>query len=112
MPGLLHAQFLYAGRPSARIRRIDVSRARQHPGVRAVITQDDLPLNRYGMSVKDRTLFAAGVVRFDAEIVAAVAAETPEAAAAALGSWRPRIFWRPGQSGAARCTRACHAGRA
>jgi CO/xanthine dehydrogenase Mo-binding subunit len=84
MPGLLHAKFLYAGRPSARIRRIATARARRHPGVRAVITQDDLPLNRYGLSVKDRTLFATSVVRFDAEIIAAVAAETPEAAAEAL----------------------------
>jgi CO/xanthine dehydrogenase Mo-binding subunit len=84
MPGLLHARFLYAGRASAQIRRIDAARARRHPGVRALITQDDVPPNRYGISVKDRTLFAAGVVRFDAEIVAAVAAETPEAAAKAL----------------------------
>jgi CO/xanthine dehydrogenase Mo-binding subunit len=84
MPGLLHARLLYAGRPAARICAIDVSRARQHPGVLAVVTQADLPLNRYGLSVKDRTLFAHEVVRFDAEVVAAVAALTPQAADEAL----------------------------
>jgi CO/xanthine dehydrogenase Mo-binding subunit len=86
LPGLLHAAFRYAGRPSARITRIDTARAREHPGVYAVIIQADLPLARYGMSVRDRTLFAHEVVRFDGEVIAAVAAESPEAAreAAAL----------------------------
>ena len=85
LPAMLHARFLYPGRPAARIIRIDTAPARRHRGVRAVLTQDDLPLNRYGLSVKDRTLFASEVIRFDAEIVAAVAAETPEAADEALG---------------------------
>ena len=43
------------------------------PGVFAVLTQDDVPDVRFG-SVADRTLFATDVVRFEGEVVAAVAA--------------------------------------
>lgn len=80
LAGLLHARFLYAEHPHARIRSIDVSKAAALPGVHAVITQADVPQVRYGMFVKDRTLFADGIVRFEAEIVAAVAAQTAEIA--------------------------------
>ena len=70
-------------------------------GVFAVLTQDDVPDVRYGPFVKDRTLFARDVVRYEGEIVAAVAALTPEIAQrrrrrdrgrvrAAAGRQRPR----------------------
>jgi CO/xanthine dehydrogenase Mo-binding subunit len=78
--GLAHAAFVYAGHPHARILSIDTSEARSLPGVLAVLTQEDVPPVRYGMFVKDRTLFARDVVRFEGEIVAAVAASTPELA--------------------------------
>lgn len=86
--GLLHAKFVYAGHAHARIIAIDTTAAAQMPGVHAVLTQADAPLVRYGMFVKDRTLFAHEVVRFEAEIVAAVAADTPEHAAAAAAAVR------------------------
>jgi CO/xanthine dehydrogenase Mo-binding subunit len=75
-----------AGRSDARIRRLDTGRARAIPGVLAVLTADDVPDRRYGSFdfVLDRTLFARDVVRFEGEVVAAVAALTPEIAAAAL----------------------------
>ena len=84
--GMLHAKFRYADHTHARITRIDTTRARALPGVFAVITHDDVPDVRYGAFVQDRTLFAKDVVRFEGEIVAAVAALTPEIAeqAAAL----------------------------
>ena len=50
----------------------------------AVITQADVPDVRYGPYIKDRTLFASDVVRYEGEIVAAVAALTPELAQAAV----------------------------
>lgn len=81
--GLLHAAFVYAGRPHARIVSIDTTAAATMPGVHAVLTAADAPPVRYGMFVQDRTLFATDVVRFEAEIVAAVAADTAEHAAAA-----------------------------
>jgi len=85
-PGLAHARLLLAGRAHARILRIDTTRARALPGVLAVLTADDVPNRRYASFdfVADRTLFARDVVRFEGEVVAAVAALTPEAAAAAV----------------------------
>ena len=83
LPGMLHAAFLHAGVARARVRRLDVGAARALPGVLAVMTQRDVPTVRYGAAVQDRTLFADGVVRFEGEILAAIAALTPEIAARA-----------------------------
>ena len=87
-PGLAHARLLLAHRAHARIVRLDTTRARSLPGVLAVLTQDDVPDRRYGSFdyVLDRTLFARDVVRFEGEVVAAVAALTPEDAAAAIAA--------------------------
>ena len=41
LPGQLQAAVLRSPHPHARIRRIDVSRARALPGVHAVLTKDD-----------------------------------------------------------------------
>src|SRR5258708_37655460 len=84
LPGMLEGRFLLAGHAHARIKNIDVDRAWRLPGVVAVITQADVPQLHYGSAVKDRTLFADGVVRFEGEVVAAVAARTAEIASAAL----------------------------
>ena len=87
-PGLAHARLLLAGRAHARIVRLDTDRARSLPGVLAVLTQADVPDRRYGSFglVLDRTLFARDVVRFEGEVVAAVAALTPEQASAAAAA--------------------------
>jgi CO/xanthine dehydrogenase Mo-binding subunit len=78
--GMLHARFRYSDHAHARLLSVDTTRARALPGVFAVLTQDDVPDVRYGGFVEDRTLFARDVVRFEGEIVAAVAALTPEIA--------------------------------
>jgi CO/xanthine dehydrogenase Mo-binding subunit len=83
MTGQAHAKFRYADHPHARIVRIDTAAAKALPGVLAVLTQDDLPDVRFGGFVQDRTLFAKDVVRFEGEILAGVAALTPEIAAEA-----------------------------
>ena len=83
MTGMLHGAFRIADIPHARIRRIDTTAARALPGVHAVITAADVPEVRYGAFLKDRTLFARDVVRWEGELVAAVAAATPEIAARA-----------------------------
>jgi CO/xanthine dehydrogenase Mo-binding subunit len=83
LTGQLHARFRYADHTRARVLRIDTSRARALPGVLAVLTHEDVPDVRYGQLVKDRRLFAKEEVRFEADIVAAVAATTPELAAEA-----------------------------
>lgn len=81
-PGMLHAALRRAEVASARIVRVDVSRARAMPGVRAVVTSEDAP-GLYGVGIADHPLFATGEVRYHGEPLAAVAAETPEQARAA-----------------------------
>jgi CO/xanthine dehydrogenase Mo-binding subunit len=76
LTGMLAAKFRYADIAHARITKLDVSAARAIPGVMAVLTADDVPDVRFGPFVQDRTLFARDVVRFEGEVVAAVAATT------------------------------------
>src|ERR671922_1362844 len=65
LPGMLICKVLKSSRPHARILRIDTSRAEQVPGVRAVITGQDIPDLRFGSgAVKDRRVFALEKVRF------------------------------------------------
>ncbi len=83
LTGLLHGAFRAAEVPHARIRRLDTAAARALPGVYAVITSADVPEVLYGAFIHDRRLFARDVVRWEGELIAAVAAATPEIAAQA-----------------------------
>ena len=78
------AKFRYADHSHARVLRVDVSKARALPGVYAVITHDDVPEVKYGGMVQDRYLFAKDIVRFEGEIIAAVAAMSDEVAKLAV----------------------------
>jgi len=86
LTGQLHAKFRYSDHPHARIKSIDVSKARALPGVLAVLTHEDVPDVKYGGMVQDRRLFAKDKVLWEGDVVAGVAATTPEIAeqAAAL----------------------------
>jgi CO/xanthine dehydrogenase Mo-binding subunit len=86
LTGQLHAKFRYADHTHARIVSIDASRARKLPGVLAVLTHEDVPDVLYGDLVQDRRLFARDTVRFEGDIVAAVAALTPQIAAEAAAA--------------------------
>ena len=95
-PTLLHAKILRSPHPHARIISIDTAAAAAAPGVRAVVTGRDCP-NYIGLYLADRTIYATDRVRFVGEPVAAVAADTPEAAAAAVSqigraSCRERVY--------------------
>jgi CO/xanthine dehydrogenase Mo-binding subunit len=85
-PGMLHGQVLRSPHPSARIVRLDPAPALAVPGVRTVLTGADLDPRTalYGHAIKDRPIVAIDRVRFAGEPVAAVAAESLEAAAEAL----------------------------
>ena len=83
MEGLLWGKILRSPYPHARIVRIDASRAREVPGVRAVITGADYP-RLIGRALKDLPVLAYEKVRFIGERVAAVAADTAAAAKEAL----------------------------
>src|SRR5258708_36743819 len=88
--GLLFGAILRSSHSHARIRSIDTSDARALPGVHAAITAADLPKGRRYVhgGAADRAPMAESVVRFIGEEVAAVAAETPEVAEAALRAIR------------------------
>ncbi len=85
LPNMLVARILRSPLPHARILKIDVSKALRVPGVHAVITGRDLT-TRYGVLPlgRDETALAVDRVRYVGEGVAAVAAESIEAAEEAL----------------------------
>ncbi|WP_181781017.1 xanthine dehydrogenase subunit D [Pseudonocardia pini] len=67
--------------PSARIRSIDITEALRVPGVSAVLTAADVPgENAVGLEHLDTPALADGVVRYQGEPVALVAADHPETA--------------------------------
>jgi len=84
LPGTLWGKVLRSPIMSGRIKSIDGSKAWQVPGVKAVITGQDVPGLRIGRCIYDTPVLADGRVRFIGEKVAAVAAETEEAAEQAL----------------------------
>ena len=84
LTGQAYARFRYTDHPHAKIVRIDTSKARALSGVLAVITHADVPEVKYGGMVQDRYLFAKDVVRFEADIIAAVAATSEEIASHAV----------------------------
>lgn len=93
-PGLLWCVLVRSPHRHARILGVDAGAAYAVPGVRGVVTAADLPAGAcHGAIVADRPVLADGVVRFAGEAVAAVAAETLQAAragaAAVLVSYQP-----------------------
>jgi CO/xanthine dehydrogenase Mo-binding subunit len=107
MPGMLHMKTLFAGRPHARMVKIDTSAAESLPGVMAIFTAKDVPVNEYGLQWKDQPVLcgplppsplspeksegkggkgkmvAPDIVRFEGDQVAVVVAETEATAAKA-----------------------------
>jgi CO/xanthine dehydrogenase Mo-binding subunit len=107
MPGMLHIKMLFAERPHARVKRIETDEAAAAPGVVAVFTAQDVPVNEYGLQWQDQPVLcgptplrlppfsekmggekeggvATDIVRFEGDQVAAVVAETEAAAAEAV----------------------------
>lgn len=79
VPNMLHAKLVHLDCGRARINSIDVTAATNLPGVRAVLTGDDLPqpIPRFGPANKDRPLMALGETAYHGEPVALVLADTP-----------------------------------
>lgn len=84
LPGTLWAKTLRSPHSHARITRVDTARAEKAPGVRAVLTANDVRGIIYGRRYRDISVLAQEKVRFVGERVAAVAADTLEQAEAAL----------------------------
>jgi CO/xanthine dehydrogenase Mo-binding subunit len=79
-PDMLRLKVVFAGRPHARIRRLDTAAALAHPGVVALFTAADVPYNAFGLIDADQPVLCGEVVRFSGDKVALVAAESQEAA--------------------------------
>src|SRR5207245_8600754 len=75
LPGLLQARLLRSPYAHARIKHIDVSRARSLPGVRAVLTASDIPELKPGAKTRAHALLAIDRVVFFGQPVAAEAAD-------------------------------------
>jgi xanthine dehydrogenase D subunit len=85
MDGMLWGATLRSPHPHANIWSIDTSEAEEMPGVRAVLTHEDVPGRKvYGMEVPDQPVLAWERVRYQGEAVALVAADHPETARRAL----------------------------
>jgi CO/xanthine dehydrogenase Mo-binding subunit len=84
-PNMLHVKVLRSNVPHGRLVRIDATQARRQPGVHAVLTRDDLEgTEPFGWFIKDQPMVATDKVRYVGDIIAAVAANSPAEAAAAL----------------------------
>lgn len=92
--GMLHMKILFADRPHARVQWIKTGNAEAAPGVVAVYTSKDIPLNEYGLQWQDQPVLCGpileggkpgtDVVRFVGDQIAAVVAQTEAQAAAAV----------------------------
>ena len=79
--GMLWGATVRSPHPYARIVAIDTTQARAMPGVRAVLTHEDVPGTKlYGLEIQDQPVLAFDVVRYWGEAVALVAADHPESA--------------------------------
>ena len=95
MPNMLHAKVLRSAVPSARIAKLDVSKARALPGVVCVLTHEDAPNAKLNTDMPGQTgkkaragsdapVLAKDTVRYVGEPIALVAAETLALAEQAL----------------------------
>jgi CO/xanthine dehydrogenase Mo-binding subunit len=91
-PGMLHMKILFAERPHARVKDVRIEKALASPGVHAVYTAKDVPVNEYGLQIPDQPVLCGpgatkpytDLVRFVGDQIAVVVAETEVQADAAL----------------------------
>ncbi len=84
-PGELWGGFLRSPYPHARILHIDVSRAVKLPGVKAVVTGNDVSPHLEGLGLEDMPVMAQDRVRYIGEKVAGVAGIDQDVVEEALG---------------------------
>ena len=85
LPNMLHAEVARSKYPHAKIRKINVEKAKDLPGVVTVLTHKDVPgLNGFGILLPDQPVLCFDKVRYLGDAIAVVAAEDPEAAARAV----------------------------
>ena len=81
----LHGKILRSPHPHARIKSVQIDKAKELPGVAAVLTAKDVPgRNGFGVVMPDQPVICGDKVRFVGDAVALVAAETEAIAQKAL----------------------------
>ena len=101
---MLTAKLVFTNQPHARLLSLDLADARAVPGVVAILTSADVPVNEYGLTLFDQPVFVGldhtgraaidpTISRWEADNLALIVAETPdaveEAAAAIVVQWEP-----------------------
>ena len=84
----LHGKVVFSGRPHARMLRMDLGAALATPGVVAIFTAKDVPVNEYGLVIKDQPVLVgldnplpgSDISRWEGDQVAFVVAETEDSA--------------------------------
>ena len=92
MKGMLHMKILMAERPHARVKNVRVEKALAAPGVAAVYTAKDVPVNEYGLQIPDQPVLCGpggskphtDIVRFVGDQIAVVVANSEVEAEAAI----------------------------
>lgn len=92
-PNQAYMKILFAARPHAILKKVDVSKAQALPGVLAVFTAKDVPVNEYGLIMPDQPVLCgpgsskpyAERVRWVGDQIAVVVAETEDIAQQARG---------------------------
>ena len=81
LPNMLVGKIVRSQAPHAKLLKVDITNALQVPGVVAILTGEDLGVNAfYGVAIKDQGVVAVDRVRYVGEPIAAIAAESVEAA--------------------------------
>ena len=98
---LLYGKVVFSHQPHARLLRLDTDRAEAEPGVVAIFTAADVPVNEYGLIMPDQPVLIglgsakpfSDVSRWEADHIAVIVAETEMAAARAAQlietEWEP-----------------------
>ena len=88
-PDMLWGATVRSPHAHARIQSIDLGPALAMAGVRAALTERDVPGKlTYGLEFSDQPVLASGIVRYEGEPVAVVAADDPEVARLAAAAVR------------------------
>ena len=98
---LLHGKVLFSNQPHARMVSIDIAAAEAVPGVVAIFTAKDVPVNEYGLIFPDQPVLVglggsnphANISRWEGDQVAVIIAESEAAASKARSLIQ--IEWEP-----------------
>lgn len=90
-PNQAYAKILFSGRAHAIVKKVDTEKAEKLEGVLGIFTARDVPVNEYGLTIKDQpVLCGPGAtkpftdrVRFEGDQIAIIVAESEEIAAQA-----------------------------